>query len=359
MSGLYSINLFPKGEPKPASKLGPHQLYISTIEGWPKDEIAAANENPIRLIYPYVRLLLVRAEQRISRAIETISLDLNTWGRSNQDRYLEDQDRKLSEISRIREALDESLLSLERFLILHNANDCPPLSDIFYTLKELIRQATWLETTLKDRLHRSAAMLSLEESRRSIEMADGVKKLTQIAFIFVPLSFGASVFGANVREFGSGTVPIWSFILTVLLISIATGFLWFSMRVGFFLGLPRRTYLLALYGLRSPYHALVLWAYVVLHPSEADKHLGWLRLVSILLEHATSDTVDLIHYGPGYPDEPRSERFWSNRLYQVYLFTRRRGWEDDLFYRRWLKLLLEMINPKKATREVDNQSREA
>jgi Mg2+ and Co2+ transporter CorA len=62
--------------------------------------------------------------------------------------------------------------------------------------------------SLRDRVTHRAAVLSLEESRKSIQMADSLKTLIQLAFIFVPLTFGTSVFGANLRLFGSRNVPL-------------------------------------------------------------------------------------------------------------------------------------------------------
>jgi hypothetical protein len=101
----------------------------------------------------------------------------------------------------------------------------------------LLQEANRLKETIKDRVTRRATLLSPEESRKSIEMADSLKTLTQLAFIFVPLSLASSIFGVNVRQFGSGTAPLWTFIVTVLLIGIVTGTLWWSTTGG------RRRYL--------------------------------------------------------------------------------------------------------------------
>jgi hypothetical protein len=49
----------------------------------------------------------------------------------------------------------------------------------------------------------------IKESREAISQAEGVAKLTRLAFIFIPLSFTASFFGMNVFQLGSGVVSIW------------------------------------------------------------------------------------------------------------------------------------------------------
>ncbi|KAK0654875.1 cora-like Mg2+ transporter protein-domain-containing protein [Cercophora newfieldiana] len=43
--------------------------------------------------------------------------------------------------------------------------------------------------------------MSIVESHKAIEQAEGVSKLTQLAFFFIPLSLVATVFGMNVTEF--------------------------------------------------------------------------------------------------------------------------------------------------------------
>lgn len=68
---------------------------------------------------------------------------------------------------------------------------------------------------------------TIRESQRAILQAEGVAKLTRLAFIFVPSSFTASLFGMNVKQFGTGaSVEIWLyFVITVPIMLIATLFL--------------------------------------------------------------------------------------------------------------------------------------
>lgn len=52
--------------------------------------------------------------------------------------------------------------------------------------------------------------VQIAESRRAIEQADGVRRLTTLAFIFIPLTYVASVFSANLSEMdGSRTAKIF------------------------------------------------------------------------------------------------------------------------------------------------------
>jgi hypothetical protein len=60
-----------------------------------------------------------------------------------------------------------------------------------------------------------AANTSLEESRRSVELSESVKHLTQLAFAFVPLTFVTSVFGMNLNWLGSGNAKAWMVIVAI------------------------------------------------------------------------------------------------------------------------------------------------
>ena len=63
----------------------------------------------------------------------------------------------------------------------------------------------------QDVLDRKVALVSLEQSKRSIAQAESVKQINVLAFIFIPLSFAASLFGMNVSELETGSSNIWAF----------------------------------------------------------------------------------------------------------------------------------------------------
>ena len=59
------------------------------------------------------------------------------------------------------------------------------------------------------------AEMQIVDSRRSIAEAESVSKLTELAFVFIPLSFVASLFSMQVHELDGG-VPLYQFVLVAI-----------------------------------------------------------------------------------------------------------------------------------------------
>ncbi|KAH0361062.1 hypothetical protein KCU65_g9005, partial [Aureobasidium melanogenum] len=60
------------------------------------------------------------------------------------------------------------------------------------------------------------AEMSILDSRRSIAEAESVGKLTELAFIFIPITFAASVFSMQIKEL-QNAVPLRSFIIACII----------------------------------------------------------------------------------------------------------------------------------------------
>ncbi|KAL8804908.1 MAG: hypothetical protein Q9182_002310, partial [Xanthomendoza sp. 2 TL-2023] len=58
--------------------------------------------------------------------------------------------------------------------------------------------------------------LQIEESRKAIRQGAVVKRLTALAFIFIPISTVCSAFGMNIREFEAGFPSVWTFAVVAL-----------------------------------------------------------------------------------------------------------------------------------------------
>lgn len=70
---------------------------------------------------------------------------------------------------------------------------------------------------------RTTAMLL--ESKKGIQQAQGVARLTMLPFFFIPLSFTTSFFGMNFAELGTGKYSIWLwFAVSVPIFAVALVF---------------------------------------------------------------------------------------------------------------------------------------
>jgi Mg2+ and Co2+ transporter CorA len=71
----------------------------------------------------------------------------------------------------------------------------------------------------------------LRESQKAVGRADDQKRLTILAYLFLPLSLVASIFGMNVKELGTGSQHIW---LPVIILGPVTLFAWALSHPNFF-----------------------------------------------------------------------------------------------------------------------------
>lgn len=86
----------------------------------------------------------------------------------------------------------------------------------------LLQRAKKLSTLCVENSTILMNMAMLEESKKAITQADGLRRLTLLTFFFLPLSLTTGFFGMNFKEFGNGTLSIWScFVFAVPLVSIS------------------------------------------------------------------------------------------------------------------------------------------
>ena len=68
------------------------------------------------------------------------------------------------------------------------------------------------------------ANVSIVESKRGIAEAESVSRLTELAFLFIPLTFSASIFSMQVKELSGDNISIYAFfILGLILVCILYG----------------------------------------------------------------------------------------------------------------------------------------
>ncbi|KAL9631036.1 MAG: hypothetical protein Q9164_006108 [Protoblastenia rupestris] len=97
---------------------------------------------------------------------------------------------------------------------------------------------------LRKRTNRSfkalMANMSIVESRRGIAEAESVTKLTELAFFFIPLTFSASIFSMQIKEFSSPDVSISAFFAVAIIITTCSYTLRLVIRSVIFVRLRRK-----------------------------------------------------------------------------------------------------------------------
>ncbi|EPE35620.1 Magnesium transport protein CorA, transmembrane region [Glarea lozoyensis ATCC 20868] len=212
------------------------------IERMSKDEIVEAEQNPVEFLYPHVKGMLAAdaSECHTIRAHQVqSSYEYSERGRHNTP--TSGSERGPERVT-LGELVHESLSSqrwvsrlsfcidnLKRFNgETHKAKeiigDFRELIDRVIIVRDWLRERVDLE---RDELNRQVSNLAIDESRKSIEQAVSVKRLTQLAFFFIPLSFVTSLFGMNVDEFGSDKgIKLWMFFVTSITLTAVVLLIW-------------------------------------------------------------------------------------------------------------------------------------
>jgi len=86
------------------------------------------------------------------------------------------------------------------------------------TLDEAIR----LEAFLMETFQLLMSSMSVQESQLSSEQAKRATRLTQLAFIYIPLSFVTGIFGMNLKELNGSGPSIWVCFAAVAIVVVLT-----------------------------------------------------------------------------------------------------------------------------------------
>ena len=120
----------------------------------------------------------------------------------------------------------ESLRCLIRTLAIHCLPVSKRRSTNLLSLKEyceyVLDDGQHLCSLVQERIHIETGLSSIRESQKSIEEAVSVKRLTQLAFIFIPLTYTSSLFGMNIKEMNGGGPKLWIFLFVSVCISVIT-----------------------------------------------------------------------------------------------------------------------------------------
>ena len=93
-----------------------------------------------------------------------------------------------------------------------------------YAMTRLLEQGVAEIIRLQQRTNSSYQSLmtnmSIVESKRGIAEAEGVSKLTELAFFFIPLTFSASIFSMQVKELQNANISVSAFITLAVIVTL-------------------------------------------------------------------------------------------------------------------------------------------
>jgi hypothetical protein len=92
---------------------------------------------------------------------------------------------------------------------------------------EILNESKELEGFLMDTFQLLMSTISVLDSQASIQDARRSARLTQLATIYVPLSFVTGIFGMNVKEINDSALSVWTAAVALVVVVILTaGLLW-------------------------------------------------------------------------------------------------------------------------------------
>lgn len=191
--------------------------YLNSDEARPQEDNAA--RNPLDCLFAIIHSdtlnLLHVMELALSKIGRHMLNDTSIQHRLVRWRnLLEDFDTELN-------GLDSSLQGFVTFLdgFHHGSQD-------FSALKDRIMQCATNITRLQQRTERTnkslMANMSILESKRGIAQAESVTKITELAFVFIPLTFSASIFSMQVKELSKKEVSLRSFFIVAIVVTTSS-----------------------------------------------------------------------------------------------------------------------------------------
>ncbi|KAF7182464.1 hypothetical protein CNMCM7691_002034 [Aspergillus felis] len=91
--------------------------------------------------------------------------------------------------------------------------------DIIRNVADLFQEIDQMLTRLRRASSSLTSNMGLLDSRRSIDEAHAVTRLTELAFLFIPLSFSASIFGMQIEPLKDSGAPLWTFFVVAITVT--------------------------------------------------------------------------------------------------------------------------------------------
>ncbi|PVH75890.1 hypothetical protein DL98DRAFT_657836 [Cadophora sp. DSE1049] len=171
-----------------------------------------STESALDFAHPYIQSSLSGFAEYCN--FDTWSSDVFAEGNSNTLQIA------LAKHSTQQKILTYSMENLARFLMRQGFSEeriPEKWRDVLYDYKYLIAQTERTNFEIQSYLQVLQSIDSINETKLASKQADSVRRLTFVAFVFIPLSFSCSFFGMNIKQLNAGTVNIgYFFVLAIL-----------------------------------------------------------------------------------------------------------------------------------------------
>lgn len=186
------------------------------------DEAAIYDQNPVEYIIPFAQMSLVNGTFLMDIWDQKIEYNQEEGAINLEVRY----DEQTWTVNHLR----QNLQALETFTTDASSRRWKSLLPDY---QRGLRDAEQQVIMLAQKMSYRASMASLRESQMAIEQAktgiqqnERVKRLTQLAFIFIPLSFVTSLFGMNVTALGTGSATVWMVVVSIIITYVVITLFW-------------------------------------------------------------------------------------------------------------------------------------
>jgi hypothetical protein len=131
------------------------------------------------------------------------------------------------------ENVENTLVALREYVNQKNQQNSQVLKTLLASLGSWLEKGRKIDAHIRDELNLHVGLLSLDESRKSIEASQqtitqgySVRRLTVIACIYLPLGLMTSAFGMNLKEFGKDGTTLGVFFISTSILTAITLLCW-------------------------------------------------------------------------------------------------------------------------------------
>lgn len=190
-----------------------------------KVHLGLANRFPLEFSYPWIVFGVYDIMSEAHRLRFGLTTKTGGWADLDEtwDRFIFWKANKLTrDLSGVRELLRE----LKKITAGNSTGSQKSLLDLKELISEALEDAYDVLNLASDMKQTAIGTMAIQESRKSIQEAISVKRLTQLAFVFIPLSYVSSLFGMNINEMTGNGPRLWKFVATSFALLIGVLAIW-------------------------------------------------------------------------------------------------------------------------------------